>query len=60
MPLLKQPRDILAYGVIAAFLIASLFFIVDANNPLGGTVAAHPNSFKILRTDPAPFQAPYE
>jgi hypothetical protein len=47
---LKRPRDLFMYGVFATFLIASLFFIVDVNNPFAGTVAVHPTSFNILFT----------
>jgi hypothetical protein len=46
---LKRPRDLFMY-VFATFLVASLFFIVDVNNPFAGTVAVHPTSFNILFT----------
>lgn len=46
--LLKGSRNLLLYGVFAAFLIATLFFMVDVNNPFAGTVAVHPTSFDIL------------
>lgn len=46
--LLKGSRNLLLYGVFAAFLIATLFFMVDVNNPFAGTVTVHPTSFDIL------------
>ncbi len=36
--LLKGRHNLLSYGVFAAFLIATMFFIVDVNNPFAGTV----------------------
>ncbi len=47
---LKGRRNLALYGVFAAFLIATMFFIVDVNNPFAGTVALHPTSFNILLT----------
>ena len=47
--LLKGRRNLLLYGVFAAFLIAKMFFIVDVN-PFAGTVAVHLTSFDILFT----------
>ncbi len=47
---LNGPRNLSLYGVFAAFLIATMFFIVDVNNPFAGTVAVYPTSFNILFT----------
>ncbi len=48
--LLEGRRNLLLYGVFAAFLIATMFFIVDVNNPFAGAVAVRPTSFDILFT----------
>jgi hypothetical protein len=45
---LNGPRNLIFYGAFAAFLIATILFIKDLNNPFAGTVAVQPTSFDIL------------
>jgi hypothetical protein len=45
---LNGPRNLIFYSAFAAFLIATLLFVTDLNNPFAGTVAVQPTSFNIL------------
>jgi hypothetical protein len=36
---LKDARSFVFYGAFSVFLIASIFFIIDLNNPFAGTVS---------------------
>jgi len=46
----KKPREYVVFGLFAVFVFASLFFLVDVNNPFAGTVAIQPSAFNILFT----------
>ncbi len=46
----KTLGELAVYGLFETFLIATLFFISDLNNPFKGNVAIHLTAFKTLFT----------
>lgn len=42
---LRKLRDLVLYGLFCALTIATVFFVMDLNNPFRGTVQVGPDAF---------------